>query len=192
MAGPSGSARSAKSFYSVQLRPLLRDTPCRACLPCTQSGTLAASQCAKCDRASLPLALRLAAIAGRKGDVELDDGDSSSQAPLWVGVRALGTRTAALAWVSQRRPSGRATIQVSIHGAGVVAGAPRRGLRPDTGGPQRRGHFPDPVPRARRKGPLRGKLSRGRVAAGRHGSGCVQGANDDNRLNVIRPPGRIG
>ena len=47
--GPSSSARSAKSFYSVQLRALLRETPCRACLPCTQPGTLAASQSAKCD-----------------------------------------------------------------------------------------------------------------------------------------------
>src|SRR4029077_17560724 len=42
--GSSSSARSARGFYSVALRTLLRDTPCRACLPCTQSGTLAASR----------------------------------------------------------------------------------------------------------------------------------------------------
>jgi hypothetical protein len=43
-----GFLREAQYAYSVQLRPLLRGTPCRACLPCTQSATLARTQSAKC------------------------------------------------------------------------------------------------------------------------------------------------
>jgi hypothetical protein len=58
-----------------------------------------------CGKSGAAAGLQVAAIAGRTGVAELDDGDGSSQAPQRAGIGALGTqaqmlRTAALAGVS--------------------------------------------------------------------------------------------
>src|SRR3984957_12325569 len=70
-ARPSSSARSQKSFYSVELRGLLRGTPCRACfptfLPCWRLAlNLACSQLHKAPEAITlnRLPYRIAAASG--------------------------------------------------------------------------------------------------------------------------------